>query len=213
MIRQHALRRFSDPAILQPVRYAPALVVLVVSAVAVFPQTRREHLSGEVFHGQEFRRELSSGLIFRLRPTDAGWTIEVVPKARCAEVDEDWACVVNPPFRYYNSRYLDVSYDTTAAEAVAMSPREVFFVTTCEDYKSESRRVETVLWPGSHTKTEVDEALAKLGTSRLGRVSLTIVESKVSRAEHDINGKNYGKIDWLKFNVDIDASSGKSRPR
>lgn len=74
---------------------------------------------------------------------------------------------------------------------------------TCEDYKREAHRLEIVLWPYNYSRQDADEALAKLGTSPLGKARLTIVKSKVSRAEQDIEGKNYGKIDWLRFRLDI----------
>jgi len=84
-----------------------------------------------------------------------------------------------------------------------MGPREFSFVTTCEDYQRESHRLGIVLWPYNYSRQEADDALAKLGTSPLGKAKLTILESKVSRAGQDIEGKNYGKIDWLRFRLDI----------
>ena len=141
-------------------------------------------------------------MLFLLKPTDTGWMIGIVPKAQCVQ-DEDWASVVNAPYRGYNSLYLDTGYGVTAKEAVDINPREFSFVVTCEDYKRERHWLEIVLWPYNYPRQEEDEALAKLGTSPLGKARLTIVKSKVSRAEQDIEGKNYGRIDWLKFTLDI----------
>ncbi|MGA2273761.1 MAG: hypothetical protein ABSH00_09410 [Bryobacteraceae bacterium] len=181
-----------------------ATFLLLSLAAAGFAQNFAPRLTGEVSRGQEFQREIGSGLLFQLKPTDeAGWMIRIVPKVFCSEA-ADFASVVNAPYRNYNSLHVDASYGISASEAVEkMGPREFRFVLTCEDYELESRRLEIVLWGYTHSQQEIDEALAKLGTSPLGRGKLTILESKVSPAEHDIQGKNYGKIDWLKFRLDI----------
>jgi hypothetical protein len=185
--------------------------ILLLFATFGSAQTYVAQLSGEVSSGEEFRRDIGAGLVFVLKPTDTGWDIGIVPKARCAEKEEEWAWVVNPPYRGYNSLYLDASYGTTASEAVAISPREFSFVVACEDYKLEARRVDIVLWPYNYTQKEADEALAKLGTSALRKAKLIILSSKVSPAEHDIQGKNYGKIDWLKFRLDVTSRPSRGR--
>jgi len=141
-------------------------------------------------------------LLFLLKPNDSGWIIGVMPKTRCVE-NEDWVAVVNAPYRNYNSLHLDASYGITAEEAVKMGPRKLSFVVACEDYKQESRRLKIVLWPYTHSQAETDEALALLGTSPLGKAKLTILNFKVSRTEQDIDGKNFGKIDGLKFKVEL----------
>lgn len=84
-----------------------------------------------------------------------------------------------------------------------MGPSEFSFVTTCEDYKREMSRLEIVLWPYNHSEQEHNEAMEKLGTSPLAAGRMTIPKSKVSRAEEDIEGKNYGKIDWINFRLAI----------
>jgi hypothetical protein len=116
---------------------------------------------------------------------------------------EDWAYVVNVPYRSYSSLYLGTEYGVTAKKAVEFNPREFSFVTTCEDYKRESHRLNIVLWPYIYSQKEADDALAKLGTSPLGKARLTILKSKVSPAEPGIEGKDYDRIDWLTFRLDI----------
>ena len=149
-------------------------------------------------------------MLFRLRPTDTGWMIRIVPTAPCG-ADGDWASVVNAPYRNYNSLYVDASYGITAKEAVEnMNPREFSFVVTCEDYQIERHRLEIVMWPYTYSTEEADAALAKLGTSPLGKAKFTILNSKVSPAERDIGGKNYGQIDWLKFRLDITLPSART---
>jgi hypothetical protein len=186
-----------------------ALLLLAVSAYA---QGYVPRFSGEVSRGQEFRKEIGSGLEFVLRPMDTGWTIGIVPKTRCVD-GEDWASVVNAPYRNYNALHLDASYGVSAKEAVGINPREFLYVTNCEDYRQEAHRLEIVLWPYNHSQQEADEALAKLGTSALGKARLTISSAKVSPADRAIEGKNYGRIDWLKFRLDVASPPPERRHR
>jgi hypothetical protein len=158
--------------------------------------------SGDVSRGQEFRREIGPGLEFVLRPSETGWTISIVPKVKCGEND-DWAGVVNAPYRGYNLLHLDASYGITAQEAVGINPREFLYVTNCDDFKQEAKRLEVVMWPYNHTQQENDDALAKLATLASGKARLSILSAKVSPAEQAIEGKNYGRIDSLKFRVDV----------
>ena len=167
-------------------------------------------LAGEVARGSEFRKELGAGLVFILTPTESGWTIGIVPKTKCSE-EGDWAAVANAPYRGYNALNLDSSYGITAQEAVKINPREFSFAADCEGYKNEARRLETVLWSYTHPQAEVDDAMAKLGTSRLGKGKLTILDAKVSHAEQDIDGKNYGRIDRLKFRLEVELPGPPKR--
>jgi len=176
-------------------------ITLLLLAVRAFPQDRELHFSGEVSLGQEFRHDIGSDLTFLLAPTDAGWNIRVRSKAPCGNQNDDWA-LVNPPFRGRNMKYLEPSHGVTAQEAVN-GTYEVRFLRTCTDFKLEAARLEIVLWPYTHSQRETDEALAKLGSSPMGIAKLTILKSKVSPTGHPVEGKDYGKIDWLSFRVDI----------
>jgi len=191
--------------------YSAAKVLLFLS-ISGTAQDYVPHLVGEVSRGQEYRKEIGSGLLFLLKPTESGWMISVVPKSPCTE-NGDWASVVNAPYRNYNSLHLDTGYGVTAKEAVGISPREFSFVVTCDDYKRESRRLDIVLWPYRYSQREQDDALAKLGSSPLGKGSLTILNSKTSPADQNIEGKNYGKIDALRFRLDITSPVARERQR
>lgn len=180
--------------------------LFLVAAVCARGQNVPVRIEGEVSRGMEFRRDMGPGLVLVLQPAETGWMIAVVPKTKCVEPD-DWAAVVNAPYRNYNALHVDSSYGITASEAVKINPREFFFVQSCEEYKEERRRLDIVLWPYNYSKAEEEEALAKLGTSRLGRAKLTIVEAKVSTAGKEIEGKNYGRVEWLKFRVEVSRST------
>lgn len=154
--------------------------------------------SGEVSAAQEFHKVLNSELEFALV---RDWTITIVPKhpeGNCQEL----ASVVNAPYRAHRDLYIDTSYGWTAEEEVRNSPREFRFVTNCTDYQIESERLNIVMWPYTFTKQEYDEALAKLGSSRLGKGRLWITDSRVSRSG-DMPAAKLGKIEWMRFTVEI----------
>jgi hypothetical protein len=46
-----------------------------------FAQDYVPHLSGEVTRGQDYRREIGSGVLFLLTATGSGWKIGIIPKA------------------------------------------------------------------------------------------------------------------------------------
>ncbi len=154
--------------------------------------------AGKATGGEEFRRALNADLEFVLEP---GWTIAIVPKrpeGDCREL----APVVNAPYRAHRALDIDTSYGWTAEEEVADSPREFSFVTNCVDYRTESGRLNIVLWPYTATQREYDEALAQLGSSPLGKGRLWITDSKISHAG-DTPDNRLGKIEWMKFSVEI----------
>lgn len=175
--------------------------------------------SGEVSLGQTFRKNIGHGLDFVLKPsTEApgkitGWTIEVSPRtplsnSRCI----DYVWVVTPPYRSYNTRYLDTSYGTTAQEAVRTSPRDFRFVLNCADFETESKRVEIILWRYNYSQKDADKALAELGTSPLGKGSVWIEDYKIRPGEESAGTAEVGVIDWIKFRVEIKFPKPSSRP-
>jgi hypothetical protein len=158
--------------------------------------------AGQVSEGEEFRKALNAELEFVLRP---GWTITVVPKHPEGDCNE-FASVVNPPYRAHRDLYIDMTYGWTAEEEVSNSPREFSFVTNCADYGVEWARLNLVLWPYTGTEKQVEEALAKLGTSPSGQGRFWITQSKTSHSAgtaDDTGNEELGKIEWMKFSVEI----------
>jgi hypothetical protein len=154
--------------------------------------------SGEVFSGKEFRHSISRSIDFILEPE---WTIAIVPNE--AEGDcKEFASVVNAPYRAHRQLEIDATYGWTAQNEVDDSPREFYFVSNCLDYRVESERLNIVLWGYSHTEREYNEALAKLGSSRLGTGRLWITAFKITHSG-DTSEDNTGKIQWMRFAVEI----------
>ena len=104
--------------------------------------------------------------------------------------------MVTPPYRFQNARYLDTSYGTTAQVAVRTSPREFSFVLNCADFKTERERLERVLWPYTYSKKDVDEALAKLGSSPVGKGRLWIENYRITPGQKSAAGVDLGVIRW-----------------
>jgi hypothetical protein len=171
-------------------------------AGALFAQVRPLRFQGEVTRGETFRKEIGRGLALVLRPEEDGWSIAVLPVVAPAnECEVDYAAVVAVPLRGYNELNLSATYGNTAREAIALSPREVDFVLSAEDCKREAERRTKLMWSYSYTAKEVEDAEAKFATSPAGKVVLKVVDSKVSVTGALVEGKDPGKIDWLKFDV------------
>jgi hypothetical protein len=160
--------------------------------------------SGRVADGEEFRKNLTPELGFVLEP---GWTITIVPK-RPADDCKELASVVNGPYRAHRSLYIDMSYGVPAEAEVTDSPREFRFVINCADYRTESARLDIVLWPYTATQEQYGNALAKLGTSALGNGRLWITDSAITHKD-DTPDRKQGKIEWMKFTVEIKLPHGR----
>ena len=105
--------------------------------------------------------------------------------------------------------YLEPSHGVTAAESVKET-YEVWFVRTCEDFRREDARLKIVLWPYSYSAVEADKARAELGSSSMGKLKLTILRSEVSPSGHFVEGRDFGKIDWISFRVEVTPLVGKN---
>ena len=168
-------------------------LLMLVPAQATRQQPVR--FTAEISQGQDFEREFGSGLLFRLRaskdPQTPGWTIEVRPRAETnPEVEFSW--VVTPPYRFFNPRYLEMSYGMSARQIVEMNPREFNFVLNRADYDSGAEAVKKLLWPYGIADAELDRAGKILGELPTCRGTLRILDSRVGES-----------IEWLKFQVEL----------
>jgi len=190
------------------------LLFFTLSSLSAASQDRPITFSGEASEGQTFRRSIGNGLDFVLMPVSmgggiTGWTIEVSPQGKPSDPEcNDFVWVVTPPYRFQNSRYLDTEYGITAQEAVRRSPREFSYVMSCADFMMERQRVDRVLWPYTYSKQEVDDALAKLGSSPLGKGRLWIEDFKITPGHRSGTAEDFGAIHWIKFKVEIKFPTG-----
>ncbi|HLH03323.1 MAG TPA: hypothetical protein VKX25_11165 [Bryobacteraceae bacterium] len=163
--------------------------------------------TGEVKEGEAFRYSINSQLDFVLIPAPqgnpSGWTMEIEPKHPGPQC-HDFVYVVNPPYREHSVRYIDTSYGWKAEDVVADTPREFKFVTNCSDYQAEGHRLDILLWPYTYSQQQYDEALGKLGSSPLGQGRLWITASRTSHAN---SSDPLGRIDWIRFAVELKLPS------
>jgi hypothetical protein len=177
-------------------------LLVIGSAGALFAQEKPLRFQGEVMRGGAFRKEIGRGLVLVLKPEESGWTVAVEPAVRPdAACEMDFAAVVAVPMRGYREVDLSATYGNTAQEAVSLSPREIDFVLSAEDCKREAERRTKLMWSYSYSAKEVQDAEAKFATSPEGKIVLKVIDSKVSAAGVLVEGKDPGKIDWLKFEV------------
>ena len=66
--------------------------------------------------------------------------------------------------------------------------------------------MELAIYPSAASKQEVDDALAKLGASPLGKGRLWIEDSKVIPGYESGTADDLGAIRWIKFKVEIKIS-------
>jgi len=149
--------------------------------------------TAEVYQGQDFEREFGPGLLFRLKasqdPQTPGWTIEVQPKGETNR-DVEFSWVVTLPYRFFNPRYLEMSYGMSAKQIVEMNPREFKFVLNHADYEAGAEAVKKLLWPAGISDAELDRAGKILDELPACRATLRILDSRIGES-----------IEWLKFEV------------
>jgi hypothetical protein len=165
--------------------------------------------SGEVSADKNFDRPFGT-LRFRLNSEEAsaGWWIEVVPAEGTHAGNDEYVWPVTPPYHFGNVRYLDTSYGTPAADAVAESPRDFNFVLDQEQFHRAADFVNIAAYshPVNLESSDVEfdkesqNAIATLESMSIGKGRLQILDSRVdSSAGQD----GLGAIEWLRFRVEL----------
>ena len=165
--------------------------------------------AGDGGRGKKFEHDIGHGLVFQLTPDadapDTGWTIEIVPKSRGSSNEDEFSAIATPPYHFFNLRYLDTSYGTTAKESVGISPRRFNFVQSAEDARAALEIVNSEIYPNHASRQELDRLARRAAKIQLGTAELSILDSRTTPGK---NGGDTGTIDWLKFEVEIRFSTG-----
>ncbi len=165
--------------------------------------------AGEVSAGRSFQREFGEGLVFRLMsesdPVTPGWTIQIHEKSD-AGGERDFLMIATPPYRFWNPRYLNVSYGYSAQESVAIRIREFSFVTDRERFDPIAAALDKTLWSHGHPEQEVKQATAIVLNAPRCSGRLRILDAKIENAENV-----GGRIAWLKFAVELGKPT-KAKP-
>ena len=177
------------------------LTLLLMAQQAATPSPPVVKFAGEISYGETFEREFGSGLLFRLSasqdPQTPGWTIEVRPKNETRpEVELVW--VATPPYRFFNPRYLEISYGYSAREIVAMNERGFSFVRDPRDYDRAAEAVRTLLWPYTFSEEQVKRAEETLNQVPTCQGVLRIVDHRLGP-----DPQTSERIEWLKFEVEL----------
>jgi hypothetical protein len=167
------------------------------------------HIAGEVTRGKIFQQDIGHGLVFRLAPSpgspDLGWKIEIVPKSDPGDDPIEFSAIATPPYRMYNARYLEVSFGTSAKEAVATTPRVFYFVQSVDDEHRAEECLNAALYPTNVSDEEKVRVVAEQDQIQLGKGELRILKSRIGRSK-TLTGE--GTIDWVRFDVDLEFSPG-----
>lgn len=157
--------------------------------------------AGEVSAGQGFQKEFGEGLVFRLisegDPVTPGWTLQVHEKSD-TERKRDFLMIATPPYRFWNPRYLNVSYGYSAQEMVAIRIREFSFVTDRKQFDRIAAALDKTLWSYGHPEQAVKQATAIVLNAPRCPGRLRILDARIERDE-----AGRGAIAWLKFAVEL----------
>jgi hypothetical protein len=165
--------------------------------------------TGEITRGKSFEQDIGHDLVFRLIPTpgyaDMGWRIQVEPKIDPDDGPIEFSAVATPPYRRYNPRFLETSYGNTAKQAVEMTPRAFYFVQSVDDEHRAEECLNAAIYPTNVSDEEKVRVVQEQKQIQLGKGELRIVKSRIGRGKTLTDA---GTIDWLRFEVDIEFSSG-----
>ncbi|MGH7322161.1 MAG: hypothetical protein ACRELA_21420, partial [Candidatus Rokuibacteriota bacterium] len=163
--------------------------------------------AAEVARGQSFEREIGGNLVFRLVPSEYGWTIWVGTRVHRGA---DFSAIVTPPFRGMNHRDIegwhfrnaDNSGPNERGPSNVNAPQEVrefAFVTNEADYRIAGEALDTLLWPSSPGEREMAERRFESVEARTARGRLTILELRLGNL---VVGQR-AWIERMRFDVEL----------
>jgi hypothetical protein len=171
-------------------RGLPRVCVFVLAVLAGVPASRAAQVPGlpvqfvaEVARGQSFEQEIGANLVFRLVPSEYGWTIWI---ARRATREADFSAVVTPPFRGMNHRYIEGWHFRNVNNSgpnelgprnvnAPQGVREFAFATDESDYRIVLEALDKLLCPSSPGEREMAERGFESVEARAARGRLTIL--------------------------------------
>jgi hypothetical protein len=179
---------------------------LAAASPNIPPTSSEVHFEGEVLKGQWFEHDLGHDLVFRLNPSDAdetgGWVIEILPKTQPTDGPAEFSAIATPPYHFYNERYIEGVYGYSPREAVQITTRKFYFVTSIADDHIASDVVNAVLYPSTSSEQEKARVAAEAASLNLGRGQLRILHSHINPAK----GGTSDAIASIKFEVSLQFS-------
>ena len=150
-------------------------------------------------------------MAFLADPQDGGgWVIAIEPQSGSNDEScRDFSGVVALPLHGEKATDLSLGYGYTAREEVGYPPREFPFVLNEADWKREWEWGKRLRWSYSCPEKEVEEAQERFGSLASGKTRFRILDSKVSTGGYIVDVEDLGKIDWVKFQVEITFPPGR----
>jgi len=165
------------------------------------------HIAGEVSGDKTFEQDIGHALLFRLVPAqggdNAGWIIEIAPKAQPDDGPVEFSAIATPPYHAYSERCIATVYGRSAGDVVNLKERQFFFVNSIDDEHRAEEVVNATLYPTNVSDADRVRIVAEQREIQLGKGELRILKAHVGHKLNDL-----GTIDWLRFELDIEFSSG-----
>jgi hypothetical protein len=172
------------------------------------PNVSEVRFGGEVLRGQWLEHDIGHDLVFRLNPSNAdetgGWVIEILPKTQPPDGPAEFSAIATPPYHFYNERYIEGVYGYSPREAVQITPRKFYFVSSVAEEQIASDVVNAALYPSTSSDQEKARVAAEAASLHLGRGELRILHSRVTEGKRGSSDA----IASIKFEVSLDFSPG-----
>jgi hypothetical protein len=183
--------------------------------------------TGEAGMGKSFSRPIGGGLVLLFDPTPTGWVVRVLPSSG-ARPPHDYAELATPPYQSINPLLLTTDFNFRAQDVVGWNPRHFqFFAHAAQaataqhaydyyfahpnDAQAINRLAELPQSAALGTLTLLDAHLVP-GTANQSP-SVAALAANFSGTQHSLDqspsgGSPSGRIDWLRFRIDLQLPAG-----
>jgi hypothetical protein len=164
---------------------------------------------GEIERGKTYVHDIGHDLQFRLQVSSegdyAGWDISITPKTQPSDGPVEFSAIATPPYHNFNDRYLETTYNFSAQEILAMSPRRFNFVLSLDDEHRAEEVVNAMLYPNSVSDDDKQRIAMSSTNIELGTGEFVIQRSRVTSIKDPLYP---GSIEFIKFEVKLKFPPG-----
>jgi hypothetical protein len=164
---------------------------------------------GEIERGKTYVHDIGHDLQFRLDVSSegdyAGWEISITPKTQPSDGPIEFSAIATPPYHNFNERYLETTFNFSAQEILAMSPRRFNFVLSVDDEHRAEEVVNAMLYPNSLSDDDKQRVAMSSTAIQLGTGEFSIQKSRVTSIKDPLYP---GSIEYIKFEVKLKFTPG-----
>ena len=164
---------------------------------------------GEIERGKTYVHDIGHDLQFRLDVSSegdyAGWEISITPKTQPSDGPVEFSAIATPPYHNFNERYLETTFNFSAQEILAMSPRRFNFVLSVDDEHRAEEVVNAMLYPNSLSDDDKQRVAMSSTAIQLGTGEFSIQKSRVTSIKDPLYP---GSIEYIKFEVKLKFPPG-----